>query len=253
MSLPPLFDNRFPCYYKEKYSCVNILWYQADFTQSKYPPGQEISEACTLICLLVAYRISQLDLLIGDIDGCQQFNIVIAKSIIEGNRIHMCIVDKKLVQNPYLNVEEALQFGGSKLSAIKEWKFQVFHEDLECSLFKNIRSFLCEWYKSPKSSNLFVLLITCGRTILFIFQQKTKKAIIFDSHGHNTKNTNRGLVVAQAPISSLEELCNWYIKDVIQNCYQVSPNQYELTCLYHQPEHKSDSCNRCQCGMSNKK
>lgn len=40
--------------------------------------------------------------------------------------------------------------------------------------------FLHEWYKAPKSHTLFMLLITCGRTILFIFQEgthKVKKAI----------------------------------------------------------------------------
>lgn len=54
-------------------------------------------------------------------------------------------------------------------------KFNIFHEEIETSLYKNINIFLYEWYKAPKSNALFMLLITCGRTILFIFQESTNK------------------------------------------------------------------------------
>lgn len=41
MSLPPLFDKGFPSYIKESYGNVDVFWYQAEFTQSRYPPGQQ--------------------------------------------------------------------------------------------------------------------------------------------------------------------------------------------------------------------
>lgn len=44
-----------------------------------------------------------------------------AEAIIEGNSIHSYIVKNKLIPDPYLNAEEALQFGGKKLSPLKEW------------------------------------------------------------------------------------------------------------------------------------
>ncbi|XP_008208732.1 uncharacterized protein LOC103316514 isoform X2 [Nasonia vitripennis] len=232
MSLPPLFDKGFPNYIKETYGNVDVFWYQAEFTQSRYPPGQEVSEACTLICLLVAQRISQLGLQVLDVDSTPEFNVVIAEAIIE---------------------EEALTFGGKKLSMLKEWNFQVFRENLDTTLYRNIKSFLCEWYINPESPNLFMLLITCGRTILFIFQQKTKKVILFDSHGHNSaRYSNKGLVVAQSPITSLEELCRWYVREVIHNCYELEADQYELACLYHQQSRRSiSSCYECKCSASN--
>ena len=78
-----------------------------------------VSEACTLICLLVAQRIGQLDIL--DIDDNSDFNIIIAEAIIEGNSIHSYVVKNKLVAHPYLNTEEALRLGGERLNTLKEW------------------------------------------------------------------------------------------------------------------------------------
>lgn len=43
-----------------------------------------------------------------------------------------------------------------------------------------------------------MLLITCGRTVLFLFQDKTNKVTLVDSHGHATQEyPHRGLVVSQ--------------------------------------------------------
>ncbi|KAJ8683968.1 hypothetical protein QAD02_019760 [Eretmocerus hayati] len=246
MSLLPLFGENFPNYLKQTIGNVNVYWYQAEFTQSRYPPGQEVSEACTLICLLVAQRVSQWDFQIMSNNCSGQLSIIIAEAIIEGNRIHSYIVKRKLVPHPYLNTEEALKFGGKKLHTLKEWKFQVFKENLDTSLHRNIVTFLCEWYQNPQSPNLFMLMITCGRTILLIFQQKTKQAILFDSHGHNNaRHSNRGLVVAHSPIANLEELCQWYIRDVIHNCYELQADQYELACLYQKKSLRSSNC--CDC------
>ncbi|XP_011505121.1 PREDICTED: uncharacterized protein LOC105367952 [Ceratosolen solmsi marchali] len=248
MSLPPLFGNNFPNYYKEYYCNVEVYWYQAEFTQSLYPPGQEISEACTLICLLVAQRISQLNLRFINVNSNLEFNIIMAEAIIEGNKIHSHIVKNNLVPHPYLNTEEALKFGGKNLNKLREWKFQIFREHLDTSLHNNIKIFLYEWYKNPVSDNLYMLLITCGRTILFIFQQQTEKVILFDSHAHNSaRNSNRGLVVAQSSITKLNELCNWYIRNVIHNCYSLDADQYELACLYYEEPHKSSNCWECRC------
>lgn len=40
-------------------------------------------------------------------------------------------------------------------------------------------TFLCDWHKAPKSQDLFMLLITCGRTILFILQENIYKVSYF--------------------------------------------------------------------------
>lgn len=51
MTLPPLFSCHFPTYMKD---CSNheidVLWYHPDFTQSRYPPGQESNY--TTLCYL---------------------------------------------------------------------------------------------------------------------------------------------------------------------------------------------------------
>ena len=41
MTLPPLFNKGFPNYSKETVGDVDVYWYQGEFTQSHYPPGQE--------------------------------------------------------------------------------------------------------------------------------------------------------------------------------------------------------------------
>ncbi|XP_020281671.1 uncharacterized protein LOC109853712 isoform X2 [Pseudomyrmex gracilis] len=202
MTLPPLFSCRFPTYIK---SCsnneVDVLWYHPDFSQSRYPPGQERSEACTLICLLVAARILRENLFIYDIESCPKLSIVVAEAIIEGNATHAWLVKERLLSDPYLSTEEALKYGGNSLNILKEWKFNVFHEDIETSLYKNINIFLHNWYRGPKSHTLFMLLITCGRTVLFIFQGKIYKVTLFDSHSHTiVDNSSRGLVIAQIGI-----------------------------------------------------
>lgn len=77
----------------------------------------------------------------------------------------------------YLTITSKLLFQG-KVSLLNVLylslqKFHVFHDKIERNLYKNIKTFLLDWYKEPKSTNLFMLLITCGRTILFIFQEVT--------------------------------------------------------------------------------
>ncbi|KAK0180322.1 hypothetical protein PV327_005978 [Microctonus hyperodae] len=199
MTLPPRFEHDFPSYTKDlSVKDIQVYWFHPEFAQSRYPPGQEMSEACTLICLLVAQRISQSGLQIRSVENCPMFLIFIAESIIEGNERHSQILRKGLVPHPYLNIEEALTYGGKRLKTIKEWKFQVFEELIGRNLYHDIQRFLTDWYKKPKADTLIMLLITCGRTILLLFQQKINMITLFDSHSHvPNENLHRGLVVAQ--------------------------------------------------------
>ncbi|XP_012225542.1 uncharacterized protein [Linepithema humile] len=217
MTLPPLFNCHFPPYIKDCYNNeVDILWYHPNFTQSRYPPGQE-------------------------------------KAIIEGNKIHAWLIKNKLISDPYLNTEEALKYGNKSLNKLKEWKFNIFHEEIEASLYKNINIFLHEWYKAPKAHTLFMLLITCGRTILFIFQESTYKVMLFDSHSHTTVNSNRGLIIAQTTIDRLELLCNWYNQDVLKNCYNTKADKYELAFLYfYDAQCSGHNKVSCSCSKSHK-
>lgn len=80
-----------------------------------------VSNACTLICLLVAVRISREHLLIYDVEKCPKLNIIVAEAMIEGNEIHASLIKKRLISNPYLNTEEALKYGGESLDTLREW------------------------------------------------------------------------------------------------------------------------------------
>ncbi|XP_063979534.1 uncharacterized protein LOC135163732 [Diachasmimorpha longicaudata] len=256
MTRPPFFTRGFPSYCRD-YTVsrhVQVYWYHPDFSQSRYPPGQQVSEACTLICLLVAQRVCESKLHLENVEIFPELTALIAASIVEGNDTHARILRQGLVPHPYLNTDEALRFGGKRLKSLVEWKFQVFRESIETSLCQNIQRFLVDWYKNPRGDTLIMLLITCGRTILMLFQRKTNTITLFDSHGHSTnRNSHRGLVVAQAKFERLYALCDWYIEDVLHTCFNVyATNQYELAFLYyvHDDCCKNEEC-PCKCGCNN--
>ncbi|XP_051176369.1 uncharacterized protein LOC127291340 isoform X2 [Leptopilina boulardi] len=102
-----------------------------------------------------------------------------------------------------------------------------------------------DWYKHPRSENLFMLLITCGRTIIFIFQNQINKVLLFDSHAHNNFENKFGLIVAETTIDNFEVLCHWYIESILHGCYYAFSNQYELAFLYERENGKQylKSCN----------
>ncbi|XP_076639874.1 uncharacterized protein LOC143351806 [Colletes latitarsis] len=248
-------DSHFPSYIKECFdNGVTVYWYNEEFSQSRYPPGQKISKACTLICLLVAQRVSETGLLIYNVDTCPEITAHVAEAMVEGNATHAWIVKKGLVSNPYLSTEEALKLGGQSLEILTEWTFQVFYEKIERGLYQHINNFLHKWYGSPKSKNLYMLLITCGRTVLFIFQESTYMVTFFDSHSHNSiANPNRGLVIAQATIDKLKLLCDWYIEEILNKCCNTKANQYELAFLYPDDKACCGCSSSCTCGNHCKK
>lgn len=74
-----------------------------------------------MICLLVAQRISQGNVLICDVENCPELTIIMAEAMVEGNATHAWITSQKLIPHPYLNTEEALKYGGRSLTILKEW------------------------------------------------------------------------------------------------------------------------------------
>lgn len=146
MSIAPSISSHLPSYTKNYFgNTVTIYWYDEEFSQSRYPPGQKsntafplciyfnvsynwysinvetVSEACTLICLLVAQRVSQTGLLLYSVEKSPEITIILAEALIEGNAIHAWIVKKGLVSHPYLSTEEALKLGGRSLNLLTEW------------------------------------------------------------------------------------------------------------------------------------
>ncbi|XP_076685301.1 uncharacterized protein LOC143377646 isoform X2 [Andrena cerasifolii] len=210
LSSPPEFHLPL---YKQNYSENDVVayWYDEEFSQSRYPPGQKVSTACTLICLLVAQRISETELLVYNVEECPKITVIIAESIVEGNNIHEWIVKKGLVSHPYLNTEEALKLGGRSLCLLREWTFKVFRENIEKGLYQHVT--------------------------------------FFDSHSHNTiTKSNRGLVIAQATMDNLKLLCDWYNEDILNKCYNTKATEYELAFLYSDGSPSFDCEPLCQCG-----
>lgn len=55
----------------------------------------------------------------------------------------------------------------------------------------------------------------------------------------------------QTTIDRLESLCNWYIQEVLKNCYNTQANKYELAFLYsHDPQCCDHNGTLCECKKS---
>ncbi|XP_023317982.1 uncharacterized protein LOC106651565 [Trichogramma pretiosum] len=239
----------------EHYYGVTAYWFASNFTQSRYPNNQESSQACTLICLLVSSGVAQAKLHIGPESYNDLLTQVIAESIISGNRAYDRIMCRRLVKHHHLSVTDALKYCCPELCHMREWKWNVYHDNFEEQLVVNMNWFLEQWDRLDwQPDYLFMVLISNGRTVLFIFPKATKSAIFFDSHGHpdpngSHSNSGRGIVVAQTARQNLEILVEWFIFKVIRPYTNANPVNYELACLYYT---RKSSCERschhdCSC------
>lgn len=93
-----------------KYSCITKI--QFHFYAE--------SEACTLICVLLAQLTCKTGHIIHDIEDNLTLNCMIAKAIIKGNKIHRNLLENQVISHSYLSIEEALFFG-EDLNILKEW------------------------------------------------------------------------------------------------------------------------------------
>ncbi|XP_046485913.1 uncharacterized protein [Neodiprion pinetum] len=237
---------------------VLVWWFGQNFSQSRYgdrtngktvknrfefpnfrfrsfpAPG---SNACTLIAVLVALRISQSDMKIsGGHDCCAQTPLssqlikCLADSFVQGNKIHERLLKSGELPHVNMSVPEAIQAAGKSMRSIIEWKSLVYLMDMGSSLFDQLNETVQEWYRNPPpnhSDNLFVIIIADNRSVLLTFQHTVEKVTLIDSHQH----LNRGAVVAQVDLQKLGSLCAWYL-GLMKHCYNVRPSCYELSYLY---------------------
>lgn len=60
----------------------------------------------------------------------------------------------------------------------------------------------------------------------------------------NISQTNNKKIM-QTAIEKLQYLCKWYIEDILNQCYNIKSEQYELAFLY-----PKDNMNCCGCNLS---
>ncbi|KAL1490346.1 hypothetical protein ABEB36_013060 [Hypothenemus hampei] len=158
---------------------IKVTWFEPRFSQSHYKIHNRSngSNACTLIVIIMAYKCHTYNVIVNDPNENLNIRLIhlLAISMLEGNAIHEELQLKNLLNDPNLNVPEALKYTKQKSSNLVEWKSAIYMERLSRSLYDNIRHNYKEWLKSAKNpyEDLYVLLIADSRTVLFLFQAKS--------------------------------------------------------------------------------
>ncbi|XP_050307006.1 uncharacterized protein LOC126743819 [Anthonomus grandis grandis] len=227
----------FPRYETDLYGngLIRISWFEPKFSQSHYNIHNisNGSNACTLIAVLMASKLKEYNVLIHNPQENLNIRLIhlLAISMLQGNKIHEDLKKKNMLKHINLNIPEAIKYTEKETSNLVEWKSSVYMERLSRTLCENIKSNFKEWVKLSGNEipdDLYIILVTDSRTVLFLLQAKTNTVTLFDSHQHTT---DYGALIAVANIQHLGQLCYWF-KDIVRKCYNADPKLYELSFLY---------------------
>ncbi|KAL3282886.1 hypothetical protein HHI36_006044 [Cryptolaemus montrouzieri] len=214
---------------------LKVTWFEPKFSQSFYnfqnsPNG---SNACTLICILLAAKCNmtrdKLPLSLNKDISPKLINIF-ARSMLEGNYIHDALKKKGRLKNINLTVPEAISYADKIAHGLVEWKCMLYLEPLYASLFQNLKSNWLDWIEDHSHDDLYVILITDSRSVLFYFHDESDNIILFDSHQHSA---HKGACAAVVKRQRLKTLCKWFA-EILSTCYKCNPRLYELSFLYFQ-------------------
>lgn len=228
-----LCDNCTERYFKaikcEMENDLKIVRLPEHFSQSKFTKSSRGSNACTLIVLLLSRGIETLQRQnIGwwihkDFNMDSAILYALAESILQGNLLHEQMLAEKRAQHVNLSIPEAIQAGGSDLAAIKEWNSFIYLQDLESSLYTELKERLSQCMACVIGRNIYVILIALNRSVLILVEAGDETVTLFDSHQHPPY----GSVIVQAKMDNLEALCSWYCGVLNHKC-----NVYELSFMY---------------------
>ncbi|XP_066141145.1 uncharacterized protein [Euwallacea fornicatus] len=220
---------------------IRITWFESKFCQSHYNIHNRTngSNACTLIAILMASKCHQYNVIINHPHKSLNIRLIhlLAMSMLEGNKLHEELSNKRLLKNINLNIPEALKYTEDKIANLVEWKSSIYMQRLSTSLCENIKRNYKEWLKQHKGTveDLYVALIADIRTVLFLFQKKSNTITLFDSHQHSMEAA--GALIAITTRDQLAQLCFWFI-DMVRKCYNSDPSLYELSFLYFEDDKK---------------
>ncbi|CAH1114299.1 unnamed protein product [Psylliodes chrysocephalus] len=227
----------FPKYEVEYFydNSLCIVWFESNFSQAYYNVHKTNrgSNACTLIAVLMAAKCHKFNLLVHYPFHCLNMSMIqlFAISMLEGNKIHESLKLKNQLKHINLNVPEAINFGGSDMDGIVEWKSEVFMQPLVTSLYENIKTNWRLWLGSDiqrENYTLYIILVADSRTVLFILQLKTESVALIDSHQHSG---DKGGCMAITELAKMKFMCHWY-SDMLYKFYRSTPQIYELSFLY---------------------
>jgi hypothetical protein len=224
---------------------VRVWWFPPDFTQThingRYEPnGKKGSNACTIICILMAHRVHDEGFVLRVQPGAsldRTFVSSFAQCISEGNAIHERMLRNGELTHMNLTVPEAMSASMPRSAILLEWfyvqKSLNNRVTMRQSLYDQITSAIRRWTSpyqispTPASLDLYLILIADARSVLVVYQREMGKLTLIDSHSH----LHSGAVVAQVDVHHVRDLCSWY-EEVCHTIFGTKPDCYELSCLY---------------------
>ncbi|XP_022901831.1 uncharacterized protein [Onthophagus taurus] len=225
--------------YRHEYLFENelkITWFESNFSQSRYnfEHINIASNACTIIVILLAAKCFENKIhMFGPEKDINYFLVkAFGECILEGNEIHQNLKQRGALSNVNLTVPEGIKHSGlNKQLGLVEWKCKLHMQPLGLTLYKNLKKCWLQWLScnlSQKREDLYVVLISDSRSVLFILNSTLNTVTLIDSHQHTF---DRGAVIAIATRHKMKHLCNWF-GDLIYSCYKSTPLLYELSFLY---------------------
>nr|XP_018897792.1 PREDICTED: uncharacterized protein LOC109030988 [Bemisia tabaci] len=212
---------------------LTILWFPPNFSQSKFGDRRAGSNACTLICILVSYKVHKTGLKLPNIrmqEAWEPLMNILAESIVEGNTIHERLRKENKLVEDNLTVPEAIHATRHHVERVTEWESTIISSRMKTSLFDYLSNKVMAWYDtvlSQKGSDLYVIVISLNRSVVLLFQKESETVTLVDSHSHYP----HGAAIAQVPFKKLRELCNWYAC-LLRDSAEKPIKQYELSYLY---------------------
>ncbi|XP_017772698.1 PREDICTED: uncharacterized protein LOC108559843 [Nicrophorus vespilloides] len=232
----PRYDSETICQDK-----LRVTWFEIDFSQSRYNFENKVcgSNACTLIVLLVAAICNRENVQCFGPNKQINYYVIraLGRAMLYGNEIHAVLKDKGSLENINLTIPEAIRFSGKKVSGIKEWKSVLYMQSLINTLHVNLNAHWNEWKKSAhsrKHADLYIVLISDSRSVLFIINDIQGTVTLVDSHQHTT---TKGALVAAVNQDNLRCLCAW-LSHIMFKYHHTLPNLYELSFLYFRKKRK---------------
>ncbi|KAK5646686.1 hypothetical protein RI129_005150 [Pyrocoelia pectoralis] len=216
---------------------LRVTWFEIGFSQSKYSYEKLAngSNACTLIAIITA---SKCHFNHVKIEGPSQpiygeLVLALANGMLLGNSIHDGLKANRVISNFNLTIPQSLMYGKEYVRGLKEWCSELHAKPLQSSLYANMNRRWKKWHrvcvlKKRSVMDLYVVLISDSRSVLFIFQHDTDTVSVIDSHRHTD---TKGALIATVSRPKLKLLCLWFA-DIIYKYYNSCPELYELSYLY---------------------
>lgn len=227
---------------------MKVYWFPADFNQvsinGRYEPsGRRGSNACTIICVLVASKLSSHSHPMN-IDRLPTYlpRVVLtsyAQCISEGNAIHLDRLTRGQLLHINLTVPESLVAGLPSTELMAEWyyvqKDLAPGVSLQEGLFEEITTAIRRWLNRippfptavPQAGDLYMVIITQARSVLIVYREEYEEITLLDSHTHGRS----GAVIAQTSAPLVRSLCSWY-EEVCHTIFGSNPVCFEISCIY---------------------